>query len=366
MTEEGYMRLAIELAKKGCGHVNPNPMVGAVIVKDGHIIGQGYHTCCGKLHAEREALASCSESTEGADIYVTLEPCCHHGKQPPCTDAIIESGIKRVVIGSADPNPLVAGKGVRILKEHGVSVTENFLKDECDAINDVFFNYIKTGLPYVVMKYAMTMDGKTATYTGESKWITGEAARRRVHEDRNRYAAIMVGIGTVLKDDPMLNCRIEGGKDPVRVICDTDLRIPLTSKIVETASDIRTLIATSSGDRERISALESAGCEIIKVSPDNGHISLKELMTELGRMKLDSVLLEGGGTLSWSALSSGVVNKVQAYVAPKIFGGKDAPSPVGGAGAALPAEGIALSRPEITVIGDDILIESEVLGCSQE
>ena len=366
MTEEGYMRLAIELAKKGCGYVNPNPMVGAVIVKDGHIIGQGYHTCCGKLHAEREALASCSESTEGADIYVTLEPCCHHGKQPPCTDAIIESGIKRVVIGSADPNPLVAGKGVRILKEHGVSVTENFLKDECDAINDVFFHYIKTGLPYVVMKYAMTMDGKTATYTGESKWITGEAARRRVHEDRNRYAAIMVGIGTVLKDDPMLNCRIEGGKDPVRVICDTDLRIPLTSKIVETASYIRTLIATSSGDRERISALESAGCEIIKVSPDNGHISLKELMTELGRMKLDSVLLEGGGTLSWSALSSGVVNKVQAYVAPKIFGGKDAPSPVGGAGAALPAEGIALSRPEITVIGDDILIESEVLGCSQE
>ena len=366
MTEEGYMRLAIELAKKGCGYVNPNPMVGAVIVKDGHIIGQGYHTCCGKLHAEREALASCSESTEGADIYVTLEPCCHHGKQPPCTDAIIESGIKRVVIGSADPNPLVAVKGVRILKEHGVSVTENFLKDEFDAINDVFFHYIKTGLPYVVMKYAMTMDGKTATYTGESKWITGEAARRRVHEDRNRYAAIMVGIGTVLKDDPMLNCRIEGGKDPVRVICDTDLRIPLTSKIVETASDIRTLIATSSGDRERISALESAGCEIIKVSPDNGHISLKELMTELGRMKLDSVLLEGGGTLSWSALSSGVVNKVQAYVAPKIFGGKDAPSPVGGAGAALPAEGIALSRPEITVIGDDILIESEVLGCSQE
>lgn len=366
MAEEKYMRLAIQLAQKGCGRVNPNPMVGAVIVKNGRIIGQGYHTRYGQLHAEREALKACTESPRGADMYVTLEPCCHHGKQPPCTDALIEAGIGHVIVGSADPNPLVAGKGVEILKDHGISVTEGFLKEECDSVNTVFFHFIRTGLPYVVMKYAMTMDGKIATYTGASRWITGEAARKRVHEDRNRYAAIMAGIGTVIKDDPMLNCRLPDGKDPVRVICDTDLRIPATSKIVTTARECRTIIATASEDKALWEPLEKAGCEILKVGKKDGHTDLAGLMRELGKLKIDSVLLEGGGTLNWSALKAGIVNKVQAYMAPKLFGGTEAPSPIGGMGTDIPDNAVMLSSPTVTVLGDDILMESEVLTCLRE
>lgn len=381
MKDRKYMELALELALKGCGKVDPNPLVGAVIVKDGKIIGSGYHTEYGKLHAEREALASCSSSAEGAVMYVTLEPCCHHGKQPPCTDAVIDAGIRRVVIGSADPNPLVAGKGVEILKAHGIEVVEGFMREECDAINPAFFRFIKTGMPYVVMKYAMTMDGKIATRTGASKWITSEAARKRVHEDRNRYMAIMAGIGTVLKDDPLLTCRIPGGRDPVRVICDTHLRIPVDSQIVQTAKKYRTLIATaenggseSSAGRcgeckyieDKCSALTAKGCEILYIPVKNGHIDLEQLMKKLGEQKISSVLLEGGGTLNWSALGAGIVDRLQVYIAPKIFGGKDAPSPVGGAGVGMPAEAFLTEKPKVTFIGEDILIESEVKRCSRE
>ena len=376
-----YMELALELALKGCGKVDPNPLVGAVIVKDGEIIGRGYHTEYGKLHAEREALADCGSSPEGAVMYVTLEPCCHQGKQPPCTDAVIDAGISRVVIGSADPNPLVAGKGIEILKAHGIEVVEGFMKEKCDAINPAFFRFIKTGMPYVVMKYAMTMDGKIATRTGASKWITSEAARKRVHEDRNRYMAIMAGIGTVLKDDPLLTCRIPGGRDPVRVICDTHLRIPVDSQIVQTAKKYRTLIATaqtgggeSSADRcgeckyieDKCSALTAKGCEILYIPVKNGHIDLEQLMKKLGEQKISSVLLEGGGTLNWSALGAGIVDRLQVYIAPKIFGGKDAPSPVGGAGVGMPAEAFLTEKPKVTFIGEDILIESEVKRCSRE
>ena len=366
MKDRKYMELALELALKGCGKVDPNPLVGAVIVKDGKIIGRGYHTEYGKLHAEREALASCSSSPEGAVMYVTLEPCCHHGKQPPCTDAVIDAGISRVVIGSADPNPLVAGKGVEILKAHGIEVVEGFMREECDAINPAFFRFIKTGMPYVVMKYAMTMDGKIATRTGASKWITSEAARKRVHEDRNRYMAIMAGIGTVLKDDPLLTCRIPGGRDPVRVICDTHLRIPVDSQIVQTAKKYRTLIATAETSGSESSALTAKGCEILYIPVKNGHIDLEQLMKKLGEQKISSVLLEGGGTLNWSALGAGIVDRLQVYIAPKIFGGKDAPSPVGGAGVGMPAEAFLTEKPKVTFIGEDILIESEVKRCSRE
>ena len=371
MKDREYMELALELALKGRGKVDPNPLVGAVIVKDGKIIGKGYHTEYGKLHAEREALADCSGSPEGAVMYVTLEPCCHHGKQPPCTDAVIDAGISRVVIGSADPNPLVAGKGVEILKSHGIEVVEGFMKAECDAINPAFFHFIKKGMTYVVMKYAMTMDGKIATRTGASKWITSEAARKRVHEDRNRYMAIMAGIGTVLKDDPLLTCRIPGGRDPVRVICDTNLRIPLDSQIVQTAKKYRTLIATaeaggSETGEDKYSALIAKGCEVLYIPVKNGHVDLELLMKKLGEQKISSVLLEGGGTLNWSALEAGIVDRLQVYIAPKLFGGKDAPSPVGGMGVGMPAEAFMAEKPKVTFIGDDILIESEVKRCSRE
>lgn len=363
MDKRDYMSLAIELAEKGRGFTNPNPVVGAVIVKDGRIIGQGYHERCGGLHAERNALANCTGDPKGAEIFVTLEPCCHHGRQPPCTDALIEAGIARVTVGSGDPNPLVAGKGIEILRNAGIEVETGFMKAECDALNPVFFHFIKTGKPYVVMKYAMTLDGKTATRTGASKWITGEAARRRVHEDRHRYAAIMAGIGTVLTDDPLLTCRLEGREcsNPVRVICDSRLRIRLNSKIVSTAPEVTTIIAASESASERKKIeLERHGCKVWLLPEKNGHVDLNELMTRLGREGIDSVFIEGGAELNWSALESRVVNKIQAYIAPKIFGGEGAKTPVMGGGIELPEEAFKLKNTSVTMLGADYLIEGEV------
>lgn len=355
-----YMKMALELAQKGMGFTAPNPMVGAVIVKNGRIIGQGYHRKYGELHAEREALAVCTEEPKGASIYVTLEPCCHYGKQPPCVNAILEAGIRRVIIGSSDPNPLVAGKGIRILKDHGIEVTENILKEECDKLNEAFFYYIQNKKPYVVMKYAMTMDGKIAAYTGESKWVTGEAARIHVQEQRLKYTGIMVGVGTVLADDPMLTCRLENSRNPVRIICDSHLRTPLTSKIVRTAETIPTILASSSKDQQKIKNYEELGCQVLYVPEKNGHIDLNRLMELLGAAKIDSILLEGGGSLNWSALESGIVQKVQTYIAPKLFGGEEAKTPVEGKGLPDPASAVLLKNSEIIRLGDDFLIESEV------
>ena len=355
-----YMKMALELAQKGMGFTAPNPMVGAVIVKNGRIIGQGYHRKYGGLHAEREALAACTEEPKGASIYVTLEPCCHYGKQPPCVNAILEAGIRRVIIGSSDLNPLVAGKGIRILKDHGIEVTENILKEECDKLNDAFFYYIQNKKPYVVMKYAMTMDGKIAAYTGESKWVTGEAARIHVQEQRLKYTGIMVGVGTVLADDPMLTCRLENSRNPVRIICDSHLRTPLTSKIVRTAKTIPTILASSSKDQQKIKNYEEMGCQVLYVPEKNGHIDLNRLMEILGATKIDSILLEGGGSLNWSALESGIVQKVQTYIAPKLFGGEEAKTPVEGKGFPDPASAVLLKNSEMIRLGDDFLIESEV------
>lgn len=359
MNDQDYMRLALELAQKGLGRTNPNPMVGAVIVKDGRVIGRGWHARYGDLHAERNALKDCAESPAGATLYVTLEPCCHHGRQPPCTDAILDAGIARVVMGSDDPNPLVAGKGVQLLRAGGVEVTSGVLKAACDALNPVFFHFIRTKRPYVVMKYAMTMDGKIATRTGASRWITGETARNRVQQDRHRYAAIMVGVGTVLADDPLLTCRLEGGSDPVRILCDTRLRTPLDSRIVKTAKDIPTILAVC-GRQERAADYEAAGCQVWELPERNGHVDLNALMERLGAAGIDSVLLEGGGALNWAALESGIVQRVQAYIAPKLFGGTDAKSPVGGRGVELPGQAVRLKNPTVTPLGEDFLLESEV------
>lgn len=364
MTHSDFMKEALALAKKGMGFVSPNPMVGAVIVRSGKIIGSGYHMKYGGLHAERNAFAQCDSlgiDCHGADMYVTLEPCCHYGKTPPCTEAVIEHGIKRVFIGSSDPNPLVAGKGAEILRKNGIEVIEGVLKEECDELNEIFFHYITTRLPFVTMKYAMTIDGKIACCTGESKWITGEAARINVQNDRLRHSAIMVGIGTVLADDPLLTCRIENGRSPVRIICDTSLRIPTDSNIVRTAKDIPTIIAACCEDDTKISALENAGCRIIQCgNSDRSGIDLKELTKLLGEQGIDSILLEGGARLNWSALESGIVNKVQAYIAPKIFGGDGSKTPVGGKGAFSPSEAFLLENSRIMQIGDDFLIESRV------
>ncbi|WP_432630369.1 bifunctional diaminohydroxyphosphoribosylaminopyrimidine deaminase/5-amino-6-(5-phosphoribosylamino)uracil reductase RibD [Brotaphodocola sp.] len=362
--DQKYMRIALELAKKGTGRVSPNPLVGAVLVKNGEIIGSGYHAKYGEAHAERNALASCTESPEGATLYVTLEPCCHYGKQPPCTLAVLEAKIARVVVGSGDPNPLVAGKGIEILRNHGVEVTEHVLEQECRELNRVFFWYIRTGLPYVVMKYAMTLDGKIATATGASKWITGEQARAHVQSQRNRYTAIMAGIGTVLADDPLLTCRIEGGRNPIRIICDTNLRTSLSSKIVETADreSAPVILATCCQDVERIKQYEQRGCQVLIVQECDGHLNLNDLMRKLGEMKIDSILLEGGGTLNWSFLSAGLVNHVQAYLAPKLFGGGKAKTPIEGEGVRTPDQAVRLSADTMTVtrLGEDFLIEGEI------
>lgn len=370
--DEHYMRRAIELAKKGGGWTAPNPLVGAVIVKAGKIIGEGYHKKYGCLHAERNAFADCEEDTYGATLYVTLEPCCHYGKTPPCTDIIIDNKIARVVIGSRDPNPKVAGKGAEILRENGIRVDEDFMIKECDNINATFFRYITTGLPYVVMKYAMTLDGKIATAEGLSKWITGESAREHVHSMRGRYAAVMVGIGTVLDDDPMLNCRLEGAHQPVRVICDSKLRIPKASNICKTARTYRTIVACGKGCEgleAKIAELEEIGISIIRISECKGGIDLRELIHKLGEMQIDSVLIEGGGTLNESAVRLGIVDHVCAYIAPKIFGGKNAKTPVEGEGIGRPDEALELEDLRITKFCRDILLEYDVKGralCSRE
>lgn len=364
MTDRDFMKRAIELAKKGEGWTNPNPMVGAVIVKDGRIIGEGYHERCGQLHAERNAIAALTESAEGATIYVTLEPCCHYGKTPPCTEAILEQKIARVVIGSRDPNPLVAGKGARILREAGVVVEEDFMREECDAINPVFFHFITTELPYVVMKYAMTADGKIATKTGASKWITGEEARASVQKLRHKYQGIMVGIGTVLADDPLLNVRFENGNSPIRIICDSNLRIPLDSQICKTAAQYRTILACALTEdtlteeqQEKYVALKGLGIEVLNIPDEKKQIDLKKLMRRLGQKKIDSILLEGGGTLNDSALQAGIVKEILVYIAPKIFGGSNAKSPVEGVGVEFPAQSAGLELKKVSSIGEDLLLE---------
>jgi len=362
MQESNYMEQALGLAEKGLGQVNPNPMVGAVLVKDNRVIGQGFHERYGGVHAERNAINDCSESLEGATLFVTLEPCCHIGKTPPCTEAIIKSGIKKVVVGSVDPNPLVSGKGIEILRKAGIEVTTGMMDKENRKMNRVFFHYMETKEPYVVMKYAMTTDGKIATVTGASRWITGEQAREHVHDERNRHAGIMVGIGTVLADDPLLNCRIPGGKDGIRIICDTHLKIPLTSRLVKTAKEIPLWIATGSRETEKIKRLEATGCRIMKVSLHEGQVDLNQLMKRLGEDKMDSILLEGGANLNYSALKSGIVKKVQVYVSPKMFGGETAKSPVGGAGVLKPEQGFMLVNREIHLLGEDLLLEYEVVN----
>ena len=372
MPEEKYMRRAIELAKKGSGHVNPNPLVGAVIVRDGEIIGEGYHECYGQLHAERNAIANAKKrgnSLEGSTIYATLEPCCHYGKTPPCTEAIIEEKIARVVVGSDDPNPLVSGKGFQMLREKGIEVIPHFLKEECDAMNHVFFHYIRTGTPYVAMKYAMTMDGKIACYTGDSKWVTGEESRAHVQTLRNHYKGIMAGIGTVLADDPMLNCRIEGGRDPIRIIADSHLRIPMDSQLVRTAGQQPLIVAClPDADEEKAAQLQEKGVEVLRVpgvttaditEEQKEVISLPVLMKELGARKIDGILLEGGGQLNESALQAGIVDRIYCYIAPKIFGGAQAKTPVEGQGLTRAADAWQFNRIGMQEFGQDILLEYE-------
>lgn len=358
MAEKQWMRRAIYLAKKGEGWTSPNPLVGAVIVKEDRVIGEGWHQKRGEAHAERNALQACMEDPKGATIYVTLEPCCHTGRTPPCTQAILDAGISRVVIGSRDPNPKVSGQGAEYLRRSGVEVLEDFLREECDQLNPIFFHYIATKRPFVAMKYAMTADGKIATKTGDSQWITEESARDYVHMLRNRYRGIMVGSGTVLADDPMLNCRMEGGRNPVRIVCDRRLRMQPESRICRTAREIPTIVATNKPDPEKAKRLEDLGVTLLEVPLKRGALHLDWLMDRLGKLEIDSILVEGGGDILGSFLSEKLVHMVHCFVGAKIFGGTGARSPVGGIGVEKVSQGLMLHLSSVKPFPEgDVLLE---------
>lgn len=360
MTDIKYMQRAINLAERGRGWTSPNPLVGCVIVKNGKIIAEGYHEKIGGWHAERNAILNSDADITGATVYVTLEPCCHHGRTPPCSNLLIERGIKKVFIGSRDPNPLVSGKGAKQLRTAGVEVVEDFMREECDKLNPIFFHYIQTKRPYVLLKYAMTADGKIATSTGESKWITGETARAKVQETRHQYSAIMVGVETVLADNPMLNSRMPNARQPIRVVCDSQLRTPLDCQLVQTANEYRTVIATVCEDLQKIEQYRPLGVEMLVCKAKNKRVDLEDLLQKLGEMQIDSLLIEGGSSLNFSALESGVVNRVHCYIAPKLVGGKQAKTPIGGEGIVDLSRAVKLKLVSMEMVGEDILIDYEV------
>lgn len=358
-----YMRRAIELAERGAGFVNPNPMVGAVIVKRGRVIGEGWHERYGEWHAERNAFKKCTEDARGATMYVTLEPCCHHGKTPPCTDAIIEHGIVRVFVGMRDPNPLVAGKGIALLREAGIEVVCGIEEETIREQNRIFLKYISTRRPWVALKTAMTLDGKIATWSGDSKWITGTEARAYVHELRHRLMAIMVGIGTAMTDDPLLSCRIEGRgvRQPIRVVVDSNARLGLDRQLVKTAGEYRTIVAhTRFAGEVKLEALRQAGVETLLCAEKAGLVDVDNLLDLLGQTGIDSILLEGGGGLNYSFLSGGFTDEVYAFIAPKIVGGERAKTPVEGMGIEKMSDAIDLEMTDMLTLGKDILLKFKV------
>lgn len=385
-----FMRQAISLAWEGTGFVSPNPLVGAVIVKDGQVLAAACHQKYGAEHAEVRAIAAAGANARGATLYCTLEPCCHQGQQPPCTEAIKKAGITRVVIGSRDPNPLVSGKGQAELISAGITVTADFLRGECDKLNPIFFHYITTGLPYVALKYAMSLDGKIATCRGDSQWITGAEARSYGHQLRHKYKAVLIGRGTAQADDPLLTARFTGASQPVRIVLDSQLRISPQAKLVETAGEIPTIIATDfllpfaeksaaslskvaqgasavqststnqAARAEKAQLLEAKGVQILQTELVDGQIAIAPLLKKLAAQKIDSVFVEGGGRVHWSFIESGLVNKVYAFIAPVIIGGAAALTPVEGAGFPILAESWKLQNLESRKLGKDLLLTGEI------
>ncbi|MBF0228085.1 MAG: bifunctional diaminohydroxyphosphoribosylaminopyrimidine deaminase/5-amino-6-(5-phosphoribosylamino)uracil reductase RibD [Desulfamplus sp.] len=363
-----YMQEAISLAKNGRGYTSPNPMVGAVVVKNGQIVGRGWHRAYGSSHAEVEAINDAGENSHGSDIYVTLEPCNHYGKTPPCTKKIIDSGIKRVVVATQDPNPFVTGGGIQYLREHGIEVEVGIFKDEAETLIEDFIWYIQHDKkPFVILKCATTLDGRIATSTGDSKWITCEKSRQFVHELRHAYDAILVGSGTLHKDNPSLTARIQKNgeqlkhlqaKDPHRIILDSSLSINLNSKILTQKSDSNTIIAAfADADPEKRSILEKMGVTVITVGKKENFLDFESLLEQLGKMKIMSLLIEGGSTVIGSALSSGIVNKVLFFIAPKILGGDDGVPVCRGKSPLLMQDSLRLKRVEVMRFDDDTLIQ---------
>lgn len=361
MNHEYFMKEAIRLAYKAEGYTNPNPMVGALIVKNNKIISSGYHQSYGKEHAEINAFKNLKEEIdENTILYVTLEPCCFFGKTPPCLNEILKRKIKKVVIGTLDPNPLVSGKSVQILKENNVEVVVGILEKECKELIKKFTYFILNKKPYITLKYAMTLDGKIATYTNKSKWISNSTSLLRNREERYQNTAIMVGVNTVITDDCQLTTRIENQRNPIRIICDTNLKTPLDAYVVKTANEIKTIIATSSTDENKIKIYESKGCQILYVNKKNNHLDLHDLVEKLGKLNIDTILFEGAKVLAAKFLEEKLINYISVYVCPKIFGGEKAISPIGGIGVDNPNDAILIKNQKISNIDGDVLIEGEL------
>jgi diaminohydroxyphosphoribosylaminopyrimidine deaminase/5-amino-6-(5-phosphoribosylamino)uracil reductase len=355
------MRRAFELAERGRGFVEPNPLVGAVIVRDGTIVGEGWHQQFGEAHAEVNALNAAGEAARGATLYLSLEPCCHQGKTPPCTDAIRQAGITRVVAAMQDPFPQVNGRGAELLRAAGIEVQLGVGEAEAREQNAPYVKLQSTGRPYIIAKWAMSLDGKAATHTGESRWITGEPARERVHQLRGRVDGIIVGIGTVLADDPLLTARPPGPRTATRIILDSRLRLPLDSQLVRTARQAPVLIAhTPPVDERKRRTLEAAGCKCLLVETHSGRPFLRALLNELGRRQLTNLLVEGGSEVLGSFFQIREVDEVHAFIAPKFMGGKAALSPVGGVGVARMTEAISLQQVVVESIGEDVLIRGRI------
>ncbi len=356
MSDEAYMRLALDLARQGEGRTSPNPMVGAVAVRDGTVVGRGFHAQIGGPHAEVGALDEAGDRAAGATLYVTLEPCSHHGRTPPCADLVLSRGISRVVCAMVDPDPLVSGRGIERLQKAGVEVMVGVLEAEARRLNAFYVKHRTTGLPFVILKLAQSLDGRIATAPGDSRWITGEAARSRAHLLRSRVDAVLVGVGTVIADDPMLTVRRVAGRDPARVIVDSALRIPASARVFGPG---RTIVATTEGaDEGRGRRLQEGGAEVWRLPSAEGRVDLRALMAELGRQGFLSVMIEGGAAVAASALKAGVVDQAQVFIAPRVIGaGLGA---VGDLGIERVADSVRLTEVEVERVGEDLLYIASV------
>lgn len=365
------MQQALRLARRAAGRTSPNPLVGAVVVAGGAVVGRGHHARAGTDHAEVVALRKAGSHARGATLYVNLEPCAHIGRTGPCTEALIDAGVSRVVVAMRDPDPQVDGRGIARLREAGIEVEIGLLEDQARRLNESYVKHRRTGMPFVTLKWAMSLDGKIGADRGSATEITGEAARRYAHSLRNTHDAVLVGVQTVLADDPLLTCRLPGGRNPLRVVLDSRLRTPADARVVAVGAaggaEAPTLIATTAAaPPAQVEAMRRAGVEVLVIDQAPQGVNLRSLMVELGRRGVLSVLIEGGGTVNASALAAGVVDKVIALVAPRLVGGALAPTPVDGPGLAGASGVVRLSEVRARRLGKDILIEGKVEArCSQ-
>jgi diaminohydroxyphosphoribosylaminopyrimidine deaminase/5-amino-6-(5-phosphoribosylamino)uracil reductase len=356
--DEHWMRKVLRLAEKGRGRTSPNPMVGAVLVKNGNVVGKGYHAKAGEDHAEIVALQQAREEAKGAVLYLNLEPCTHYGKTPPCTPQVIQSKVKRIVIGMEDPNPLVKGRGVEALKKAGIEVELGILEKECRRLNEAFCKYILKKEPFVILKVAATLDGKIATRNGDSKWISGEASRYLVHQLRDQVDGVIVGIGTVLKDDPELTARIRKGRDPYRIILDSQCKTPEEAKVIGTSPSKTIIASTPIAPKDRIEKLKKKGAQVLLLDSKAGKINLKSCLSKLGEIGMMSLMVEGGSQVNGSFLDEGLIDKFLLFLSPKMMGDPQALGIFGGRGVSSLQEVIALKEMKTRRVGKDILLET--------